>query len=299
MTREQIFGSILLLIVAFVWGLGFVFQRSGMEHIGPYTFNAGRFVLGALSLLPVIWLFGRKTDPVDRGAMWTASILAGLCFFGGITLQQVGIVYTTAGKAAFITGLYIVIVPVFSIALGFVARWNVWVACLLALVGLFFLAETGSFRLAYGDTLILICAVFWALQIIVVGLYAQRLDGPTFAFGQTLTVTVIAVPLALIMEDHSWADLWAAKWALLFVGVIDTGFALTLQTLGQRRVPATPAGIILSLEAVFGALCGYLFLAEIITASMFFGGTLMLTAMILAQLTLPPLFRRADPKGSL
>ena len=229
MTKDQLIGSALLLFLAFIWGLGFVFQRSGMDHLGPYTFNAARFVVGAISLIPALLLFSKPTPRKTRPTLLKASIFAGFFFFLGITFQQVGIVYTTAGKAAFITGLYIIIVPILSILLGQIARWNVWLACILALVGLYFLAETGSLRLAYGDTLILICAFFWAGQIIVVGLFADRLDGPSFAMGQTVTVALIAVPLALILEDFTWANLWAAKWAILFVGVIDTGLAFIIQ----------------------------------------------------------------------
>ncbi|MEO0342741.1 MAG: DMT family transporter [Pseudomonadota bacterium] len=299
MSHTRAIGILILLLLAFLWGLGFVFQRSGMDHIGPYTFNAARFVVGAISLLPALYFFARKTARSKRPTLWKASLLGGIFFFGGITFQQVGIVYTTAGKTAFITGLYIVIVPILSIALGQIARWNVWLACVIAVIGLFFLSETSSLNLQYGDTLVLICAFFWAAQIVVVGRMADQLDGPSFAFGQVLTVTAIAIPTALILENHSWADIWAAKGAILFVGVIDTGLALILQILGQRRVPATAAGIILSLEAVFGAICGYLFLAEIITQRMFVGGILMLSAMVIAQLSLPRLLPRADPTGPL
>lgn len=299
MPGDRFLGSAILLLLAFLWGLGFVFQRSGMDHLGPHSFNAARFGIAAISLIPVLYFFGKPTPRAERTRMIWASLAGGSLFFGGISFQQVGLVHTTAGKAAFITGLYIVLVPVLSIALGHVARWNIWLACLLAISGLFLMVDTGSFQLAYGDGLVLICSLFWATQILVTGAFAGRLDGVTFAFGQVVTVALIALPTALWLETPTWPSLWAARFDVLFVGVIVTAAGMVLQILGQRRVPPTPAGIIMSLEAVFGALCGYLFLSEAISFAMFSGGVLMLAGMVLAQLTLPPLFGRAHPKGSL
>lgn len=298
MTRDHVIGSAILLFLALIWGVGFIFQRLGMEHIGPFTFNAARFALGALSLLPVLYLFPARleatSDTRRRLVLIHASFLGGLFFFGGISLQQVGLQFTTAGKSAFITGLYIILVPIFSIFLGQIARSNVWVAAGLALLGLYFLSESEGFAIGYGELLTVFCAVFWALQILVTARFAKRLDMVEFALGQVLVVFVLSLVVAYAVENPIWRDIWKAKWSLAFVGIIDTGLAMILQILGQSRVPATQAGIIMSFEAVFGALAGYLFLAEVISARMFTGCIFMLLGMIVAQITLPRVFKKSS-----
>ena len=247
MNKDYAIGVCLLLFLALIWGLGFVFQRSGMDHLEPFSFNTVRFLLGGLSILPLLWVFPAKNTMTRQGLI-RASFWGGLFFFGGISFQQVGLVYTTAGKSAFITGLYIILVPIFSIAIGQVARANVWFAAVLAVIGLFLLSGAEGLRLAYGDSLTVICAGFWALQILVTAQFADRFDGVEFALGQIIVVFLLSLPIALLFENPSWEGIWNARYALLFVGIMDTGLAMILQILGQRRVPATQAGIIIVLR---------------------------------------------------
>lgn len=275
----------MLFVVAALWGLGFVFQRTGMDHVGPFTFNSLRFVLGGLSVLPLIWIFSKKNVSLNERRLITkGGVLAGICLFGGISFQQVALVYTTAGKSAFITGMYIIFVPLIGILLGQMVGAKVLVAGVIAFVGLYFLSVTSAFAFEYGDVLTLICAVFWALQVIVTGHYSRKVDGPKFAMVQFITVIMLSLPIALMTETVTWSGIWGARDELLFVGIVGTGFAMTLQILAQKRVPAVQAALIMSLETVFGAFFGWLVLAEVFTTRMLLGSALMLLGIVIAQL---------------
>ncbi|MGB0960675.1 MAG: DMT family transporter [Halocynthiibacter sp.] len=293
MNYRYLTGIAMLFAIAALWGLGFVFQREGMDHVGPYTFNALRFVVGALSVLPVIALFSRnRPKETEEGALLKGGILAGGMLFMGITLQQIGLIHTTAGKSSFITGLYMIFVPMVGIVLGYAVGRKVWVAAALALVGLYLLSVTSNFEIAKGDGVTFICAFFWTGQVMVTGHYSTKVDGPRFALVQFVTVAALSIPLMLIFETVEWGTIKGAASGILYTGLAGTGLAMTLQILAQARVPSVQAALIMSLETVFGAIGGWWILNEILTPRMALGCALMLFGIVIAQL---PGRRRQKP----
>ena len=285
MSRHYIIGLLMLLSIAAIWGMGFVFQREGMDHIGPFTFNTIRFAIGALSVVPVIWVFSRtQPNETEKGALLKGGVLAGLCLFCGINLQQFGMVETSAGKAAFITGLYMILVPLIGLFMGQVIGTKVWFAGGLAVAGMYLLSVTEGMQLAPGDGFVFLGSFFWAAQVMIVGHYSQKVNGPKFAFLQFVTVAVLSFPFAIALEgiDPSGvADAWVG---LFFTGVVATGVAITFQILAQARVPSVQAALVMSLETVFGALGGWWILNELFTDRMLVGALLLMTAILLAQL---------------
>lgn len=293
MTPRYLLGLLMLFTTAAIWGVGFVFQREGMDLIGPFTFNTARFIIGALSVIPVILLFpGKTAKDGEAKATLVGGILAGVVLFVGISLQQIGLVHTSAGKAAFITGMYIVFVPVFGIFLGQKIGGKVWVAGGIAVIGLYLLSITDQMQFAQGDGLVLIGAVFWAFQVLVTAHYSQKINGPKFALVQFVTVAILSLPFALVLEVITLDGLLSAAKPLLFTGLVATGLAITLQILAQARVPSTQAAMIMSLETVFGAFSGWLFLGEILSTRMLIGAGLMLLGIVIAQL---PGLRKQKP----
>ena len=275
MTRSHATGLILLFMTAAIWGAGFVAQREGAAAIPPLTFNATRFFIGCLSLLPVIALFSKpRGESGPRSAMLIGGIAGGALLFVGINLQQTALAVTTAGKAAFITGLYIIFVPLIGRMLGTRIGGKVFVAAGLSLAGLYLLSVNDGLKLAPGDGLVVVCAVFWALQVLVTGHFAPQLDGPRFAFMQFATVAVLSALGALLFETISLEALVINWWPLAF----------TLQILAQARVAPTQAALVLSLETVFGALAGWAILDEVFAPRAMLGAALMLGGILLAQL---------------
>jgi len=279
---ERARADLILLAVAVVWGSSFVAQRVAAAHLGTFFYNGLRFVLGALTLLP---LMGRRWRGLTRLEMWGGA-LAGLLLLGAANLQQVGLRFTTAGKAGFITGLYVVLVPLF-LALGWRQWpcWSAWVASLLAVAGLFLLSGVGRLTLAPGDGWVLAGAVLWALHLILIGVLAQRVDVLRLALVQCLVCGLLSMALALGLEVNTLEGLAATWWAVVYTGVLSVGVGYTLQVVGQRRAPATDAAIILSLEAVFAVFFGWLLLGETLTVWQLFGCGLMLAGMMVAQVS--------------
>ena len=279
--------NLLLLLTSVIWGFGFIAQRLGMDHIGPYSFNVFRFLLGALSLVPLVYFLGRKkTSEAEAGKpFWIIGGLAGLVLFGGATLQQVGLLYTTAGKAGFITGLYLVIVPL----IGFCLRQkidNLTIAgALIATYGLYLLSITEGFNIGQGDTLVLIGAFFWAVHVQVVGYAAKyKLDALKLAILQYLICAGLNLFLALFLEEFSVQATLDASGAILYAGLISVGVAYTLQIVAQKHVDPSRAAILLSLEAVFAVLAGWLMLDELLNSRESWGCILMFAGMMLSQL---------------
>ena len=279
--------NLLLLITALIWGFGFVAQRMGMDHLGPYAFNVCRFLVGALSLLPLLFFFRKKEGGSIEfsPSFWKFSILAGCALFGGATLQQVGIQYTTVGKAGFITGLYVVIVPILGLYLHQkIGRWTV-IGCVLAVLGLYFLSIKKDFSMGWGETLVLIGAFFWAVHVQVIGSANNRkVDALRLALVQYLVCAGLNLILSLIFETVSINQMMQASGAILYAGVVSVGIAFTLQVIAQKRVDPSRAAIILNLEAVFAVLAGWLFFAEILSEREFLGCLLMFAGMMLSQL---------------
>ena len=287
---NQFQANLILLLTALIWGFGFVAQRMGMDHLGPYAFNVCRFLVGALSLLPLLFFFRKKeSGPTELNpSFWKFSILAGFALFGGATLQQVGIQYTTVGKAGFITGLYVVIVPILGLCLRQkIGRWTV-IGSILAVLGLYFLSIKEDFSMGWGETMVLIGAFFWAVHVQVIGTANKRNLNPIkLALVQYLVCAALNLLLSLVFETFHLDQVILASGAILYAGIVSVGIAFTLQVIAQKKVEPSRAAIILNLEAVFAVLAGWLFFTELLTMKEWIGCGLLFLGMILSQLKSP------------
>ncbi len=281
--------DLLMLITAAIWGFAFVAQREGMETMGPFLFTGVRFLIGVVVLLPVIWFLSKKPlqnhkVEVSTKKLVFAGTVAGLLLFGAISCQQVGLQYTTAGKAGFITGLYIFFVPLIGLFLGQKTGSGTWLGATIALVGLYLLSIKEDFSIAEGDLLQLICAVFFAAHVLVIGYLAKRMDTLKLSLVQYLVCGFISLFIAIAIEMISWDMIVATAIPLLYAGVMSTGIAYTLQVVAQQHTHSSHAAIILSLEGAFAVLGGWLILDEHLPARGLLGCALMLTGMFLSQL---------------
>lgn len=269
---------LLLLVTAAIWGLAFVAQRAGMEHLGPMVFNSIRFGLGSLVLFPIF----RKHLSLKY---LKQAVFAGSILFAGAALQQWGIVYTTASKAGFITGLYIVFVPVLGLFTGYKEGKKLWTGLVLSLIGLWLLSFSDGLKsINPGDLLVLAGAVMWALHVRLIGRYAKRYHAGGFAVIQFTTVTILSVIVALLLNE-SWKGIPATWLPLAYSGLLSVGVAFTIQIFAQKKVKPAPAAMIMSLEAVFAALGGCLVLNETLTTPELTGAALMFIGMIVTQFT--------------
>ena len=281
----------LLMIAAIIWGSAFVAQRVGMSYVGPLTFNGVRFALGAIILLPFVrWgnqysKVENRTDRIRlvRQDLWKGG-LAGLILFGGATLQQVGLVYTTAGKAGFITGLYVIIVPLMGVFLGHWPGWGGWVGAFCATIGLYLLSVTEVWTFAPGDFWELLGAFFWAAHVLLLSWLSPRIERIQLACTQYMVCSILSLIVAVFTETIILHGIKDAMIPILYGGVLSVGIAYTLQVVAQRYAPPTHAAIILSLEAVFAALAGWLVLGEILSLRGLIGCILMFAGMLSALL---------------
>lgn len=268
---------ILLLVTAVIWGLAFTAQREGMNHMGPMTFNALRFALGTIVLIP---LFGKYI----RKSFLLQAVFAGSILFTGAALQQWGIVYTSAGKAGFITGLYIVFVPLLGLFTGHREGKKIWGGIVLATAGLWLLSFSGGISdVNPGDLLVLAGAFMWAVHVRLIGKYAQKHHPGGFAVIQFGTVTLLSVVASVILKE-SWSGAQAAWLPLAYSGILSVGGAFTIQIFAQKNVKPAPAALIMSLEAVFAALGGWLVLGEHLSAAELAGAALMFGGMLVSQI---------------
>jgi drug/metabolite transporter (DMT)-like permease len=307
MRKSTLQADVMLLLAAAIWGSGFVAQRLGMEHIGPFAFTAIRFAIGTLVLLPVIHFRSRQavscptqaTTPTLAATLKTGALL-GVVLFGGAALQQIGLVSTSAAKAGFITGLYVVCVPLLGLVIGHRAPVATWLATLLAAVGLYLLSIADSLRLQAGDAFVLAGAVVWALHVVLIGILSPKHDPLKLAATQFAATAVLAGLASVILEyDTGWNNVLGASGALLYSGILSVGVAFTLQVVAQRQAPASHAAILMSLEAVFAALLGIAMLGESLTGRQVGGCAFMLSAMLLAQLRRKPTQPPVLPDGSI
>jgi len=292
----------LLLLTAAIWGTAFVAQRMGMDHVGPFTFNGLRFALGALSLLPLLYATrNRELIPssirpqAGRMTMVLGGGLAGLVLFLGASLQQVGLVYTTAGKAGFITGLYVVIVPLLGLFWKQRPGFGTWLGAALAAWGMYYLSVTESLTLAFGDLLELIGAFFWAGHVLIVGWLSPRMDSLKLAFFQFAVCSLLSLLTAVLTESPALSPILAAAVPICYGGLVSIGIAYTLQVVAQKEAKPAHAAIILSLEAVFAALGGWVILGETLSPRGLTGCGLMLLGMLLSQLQ-PILFHKEQKR---
>ncbi|MDR1277278.1 MAG: DMT family transporter [Treponema sp.] len=327
MNKRALRADILLLLTAGIWGFGFVAQRSGMEYVGPFAFNGIRFILGSLSLLPILfiqgWGRGKNGGPVTPaptpGRFFRYSLAAGGCLFIAVTLQQAGIMFTTAGNAGFITGLYVALTPIFGIFLGRKTGKATWIGAVFTLTGLYFLSAAGHLdRINPGDLITAVSAIFWAFHVLLIDALVRKIDPLALSAGQFGVCGIFALAAAFFLEPsiHTLADLldpglvetglfgWRAFPALLadiaggntggirspdnlipllYGGFASVGIAYTLQVVAQRDAPPAHATIILCLEGCFAALGGVLLLAEPVGRWTLLGFVLMLCGMLITQ----------------
>ncbi len=288
MQERAVKSDALLLLTAAIWGFAFVAQRVGMDYVGPFTFNGVRFALGSLSLLPLIILGNRPrteaANPTGGSLLW-GGLLAGAALFLGASLQQVGLVYTTAGNAGFITGLYVVIVPLMGYFLGQRPSAGTWLGALMAAVGLYLLSVTDQFTIAFGDLLELLGALFWAGHVLLIGWLSPRLDALKLSAVQFAVCAALSLLTAVVAETITAQGLLQAALPILYGGLFSVGIAYTLQVVAQRRAHPAHTAIILSLEGVFAALGGWLLLGETLSARGLLGCAFMLAGMLLSQLS--------------
>ena len=285
--KKQFSGILAILGGTVIWGSAFIAQSVGMDKVGPFTFQAVRCALAVLFLFPVSALFpGGKSfwDSWKDPALWKSGIICGLALFAASSLQQVGLVYTDAGKAGFLTAMYIVFVPFLGLFVGRKPGKNAVLSLIPAVVGLYLLSCTGMNGINKGDVLLLGCAVAFSVQILLIDRHCGNLDGIKLNCVQALVVTVLSVPCALLTEKID-LSLVASCWLPLgYAGILSMGVAYSLQIVGQKRVPPTAAALLMSLESVFAALFGWLLLHETMTKAELLGCGLVFAAVVLSQL---------------
>jgi drug/metabolite transporter (DMT)-like permease len=287
--RRRWLPDLVLLLTAAIWGFAFIAQRSGMDAMGPFTFNATRFLVGGVTLWLVSRTFPRQlTAPQDpagasRMALWLGGILTGLVLFAGASLQQVGLVETDAGKAGFITGMYVVLVPILGLVIGKRTSLFNWIGALLAAVGLYLLMVTGGLRIARSDLLVLIGALVWAVHVHLVGHFSPRIGAIRLAVTQFLICGVISLGVALAFEQPTWSQLLQGIWPLLYASFLSVAIAYTLQVVAQQWADPAHAAIILSIEGAFAALGGWLILGEELGLRGLLGAGIMLAGMLVSQ----------------
>lgn len=287
--KKGIGSSLALLIAAAIWGFAFVAQRVGMKYIGPFTFNAIRFAIGAISLIPLIIFYNNKSikkkiksSKNNNGLL--GGVVIGIVLFLAASFQQVGLVSTPAGKAAFITGLYIVFVPIFGLLLKQHIKINSWIGAIIAVIGLYFLCVTDKLNISYSDMLELASALLFAVHILLIDYFSEKVSVLKIAFFQFITCAILSFITAAFTEYITASGILQALIPILYGGICSVGVAYTLQIVGQKNVEPSHAAIILSMEAVFATIGGFIILKERLGIKGSIGCLLMFTGMILSQL---------------
>ncbi len=294
--------TLLLFVTAMIWGSAFVAQSVAAELIGPFTMMGVRTLLGGCFLLPVIWLLDRRRPPQQRRPLlprrdkklWLGGLLCGLLLASAGTLQQYGIQTVPAGKCGFITAIYVILVPVFSLFLGRRYRWPTWLGVLIALGGLYLLCISGRLTVARGDVMVFLCAVLFAVHILVIDHFSPLVDGVRLSCIQFFVCSAVCLAAMFLFEQPHWTALLAAWKPIVYAGVLSCGVAYTLQIVCQSRVEPVIASLILSLESVFSVLFGWLILREVLSPRELAGCALVFAAIILVELA--PSYHRKQPR---
>ena len=293
--KKPLLGAIVLLVATVIWGLSYVAQSDGMRYLGPLTYSCVRILLGGVALVPVVWAFHRF-DPryrtgtkIERHQINRISILGGIVvgafMCGAATLQQYGIAVTSAGKAGFLTALYIVLVPVFGVFFERKITWLAAASVLLALIGSYFLCVTGSLTIELGDWLLIGDALLFAFQILFIDFFMARgADAVLLSCSEFLTAGLLLVVPMFLFEQPTWQSVWDAKYTILYAGLASGAVGYTLQVLGQREIEPTAASLLMSLESVFAVLFGWLLLGQALSVRELLGCALVFAAVILSQL---------------
>ena len=287
---KKLRGSLLLLLTAMIWGAAFVAQSVGMDHVGPYTFLFSRSILGGIVLLPVIYFRCRKQPeekPVEKkGLLLLGGICCGAALFVGSILQQIGIQETTAGKAGFLTAMYMILVPIVGLFLGKKPGMKVWGAVVVALLGMYFLCLYGTDlgSINRGDLLEMACAVGFTFHILIIDYFSPRVDGVKMSCIQFFLCGILAFVGMLIFESPTWSSIWDAMLPIAYAGILSSGAGFTLQILAQKDTDPTVASLLMSLESVFSLIFGWIILKEAMNGIELLGCGLMFAAIIWVQL---------------
>lgn len=285
--QKKLTGAAMLLLASMIWGVAFVAQSAGMDYIGPYTFTAVRSALAAAGLGLLIVIFdwaGISPKNTDRKLLWRAGLILGVVMTVASNLQQIGLMTTSAGKAGFITSLYIVLVPIFGLMIRRKPHYMLWVSVAIALVGLYFLSIRGDFSMSTGDLLVLACAFVFTIQILLVDRYAPKVDVIRLNCIQFAVMAVLSSIPMFLFEQPKIAAISDAWVTIVYAGLFSGCGAYTLQMLGQRRVEPTTASLLLSPENVFSMLAGWLILGQKLTPRELFGCALVFVAVLSSQL---------------
>ena len=297
MKNKRLVANMLLLLTAAIWGFAFVAQRVGSQYVGAFTFNGVRFALGAISLIPLIIFFDKRkkndsskeeNTEVSTKKTIIYGVLVGAALYIAATLQQVGLIYTTAGNASFITSLYMVFVPLIGIFLKHKIGKNSWIGVGFAVIGLYLLSINENFSISYGDFLEVIGAVFWAIHILTIDNFSKKIDPLKLSCIQFATCSILSLATALIFETITMSGLSKALMPILYGGFLSVGVAYTLQVVAQKDAKPSHAAIILSMESVFGAIGGALLLGEIMSSRGYVGCVLILIGIIVSQIKFSP-----------
>lgn len=296
MNKKRVISNLLLLLTATIWGVAFVAQSVGMQYIGPCTFAFSRFLIGGVMLIPVIFFmdkneklkFGERYSEDEKKQIRRTTLIGGICCgvalsFASLT-QQYGIVYTTVGKAGFITTLYIIIVPILGLFMKKRVHFKVWISACIAMVGLYMICMTESFSISKGDSFVLLCAFLFSIQILLVDHFSPKANPVKMSCIQFFTCAVICGILTWLLETPTWSSICAAAASILYAGVMSSGVAYTLQVVAQRNTDPTIASLIMSLESVIAALAGWFLLHQSMRVVELLGCVLVFIAIILTQL---------------
>ncbi len=294
-------GTILLALASIIWGSSFVPQRVAMQHMHPFTFTATRFLLGAITLLPLLLFLNhdKSKNPdnpskkTDQKMYLKAGLLCGGLLFMAVSFQQYGMQTTEAGKAGFLSSMYVVIVPLLGFFIGKRVRKAVWLGVLLAVAGVYLLSFTNQLRIERGDLIVLMGTVFWAAHILMLDRFLPEVDGLSLAIMQFLVAGIIALGAALIIDKPELTQIRDGLWTILYSGIVVVGGGYTLQVLGQKSIHPTIAAIVMSTESVFAVFFGWILLGENLSGRELAGCALMFIAVLVAQL---PVFGSKSPR---
>ncbi len=284
---DKKFRSVFFLgLTSIIWGLAFVFQSTGMDHVGPYTYNFGRGLLAGISLLILILVRPKsmKEDhEVDKKLTIKGGIVIGLCLAVGQNLQQLGIVYTDVGKAGFLTTLYIVFIPILYLFFGKKPDRKVFICVLLAAVGLYFISIKEGFIIEKGDILLILGAIGYAVHLMVIAHYSPKTDNVMLSCIQFFVYSIISLIIALFTEDVTLSGMWDARISLLYTGVLSSAVGYTISIVALKDFDATIGSLILSLESIVAAIAGAAVLHQFLTPRETFGCAIVFLATVLAQ----------------
>ena len=281
--------SVLLFMAAFIWGVAFVAQSVGMDYMGPLSFCGARFLMGSAVLFPFVIIRRKKNKkegktPADIKTTIVGGVCCGLALCFASLFQQFGIMYTTVGKAGFITTLYIILVPIFGIFLKKKVPGKVWLGAVIAAFGMYLLCMSERFAISKGDSLVFICAILFTVHILVIDYFSPKADGVELSCLQFLTAGIIGSIGAVLFEQPALSDFIAGIIPLAYAGIMSSGVAYTLQIIGQKNMDPTIASLILSLESVISMLAGWVILGQALTGRELWGCVLVFAAVILVQL---------------